>query len=378
MCAALAALPRAVSVGSAAGNKALPARPWHRGRKSLLLTHAPLANAGFQDLHTNTSSGSRATLIASRSIAETRETLYKMHDPPLTASLPEVNDAERDLFELVTELVDTQHAAGNVERKTVVRVAGGWVRDKLMGKLSDDVDLTVDQGDGVEFAEALRGLAVRWQEEGKKTETLGTGSPEKKSGEGSKNAISSKIGVVKANPDQSKHLQTATMRLFNLELDLNQLRAETYSEQSRIPEIKVGTPLEDAQRRDFTVNSLFYNIASGLVEDHTGGLQDIKEKRLRTPLPAMTTFRKTLCESCGQCDSGVLGIHLKTWAAVRHQFLVLTAFFQLPHQDIKTDHSTADAALSSTSTRTSLPARVRWTSSRASSARFRVSELASS
>jgi tRNA nucleotidyltransferase (CCA-adding enzyme) len=31
-----------------------------------------------------------------------------------------------------------------------------------------------------------------------------------------------------------------------------------------------GTPLQDAERRDFTINSLFYNIDTEQVEDCTG------------------------------------------------------------------------------------------------------------
>jgi tRNA nucleotidyltransferase/poly(A) polymerase len=35
------------------------------------------------------------------------------------------------------------------------------------------------------------------------------------------------------------------------------------------PCLQFGTPEQDAQRRDFTINSLFYNINSGVVEDFT-------------------------------------------------------------------------------------------------------------
>ncbi|MBW2477866.1 MAG: polynucleotide adenylyltransferase PcnB [Deltaproteobacteria bacterium] len=42
-----------------------------------------------------------------------------------------------------------------------------------------------------------------------------------------------------------------------------------------------GTPREDAFRRDFTVNALFYNIANFEVIDHVGGLADLKARRLR-------------------------------------------------------------------------------------------------
>lgn len=39
---------------------------------------------------------------------------------------------------------------------------------------------------------------------------------------------------------------------------------------SRIPDASFGTAEEDALRRDFTLNSLFYNVNSGEVEDMTG------------------------------------------------------------------------------------------------------------
>ncbi|MDX2493640.1 MAG: polynucleotide adenylyltransferase PcnB [Desulfuromusa sp.] len=42
-----------------------------------------------------------------------------------------------------------------------------------------------------------------------------------------------------------------------------------------------GSPGEDAARRDFTINALFYNIADCSVIDYQGGLQDLEEKRLR-------------------------------------------------------------------------------------------------
>ena len=72
------------------------------------------------------------------------------------------------------------------------------------------------------------------------------------------------MAVIKSNPDQSKHLQTARMKVGELELDLVNLRSETYAD-SRIPEIAIGTPEQDALRRDLTINSLFYNINTGQV-----------------------------------------------------------------------------------------------------------------
>lgn len=42
-----------------------------------------------------------------------------------------------------------------------------------------------------------------------------------------------------------------------------------------------GTPAEDAFRRDFTINSLFYDIADFSLIDYTGGLQDLVDRKLR-------------------------------------------------------------------------------------------------
>ncbi len=42
-----------------------------------------------------------------------------------------------------------------------------------------------------------------------------------------------------------------------------------------------GTPREDAFRRDFTINALFYNIEDFSIIDYVGGLRDLSEKRIR-------------------------------------------------------------------------------------------------
>ena len=92
---------------------------------------------------------------------------------------------------------------------------------------------------------------------------------------------------IAANPAQSKHLETATMRLFgNLDVDFVHLRGtEVYEAHSRIPTSCIGTPIQDARRRDFTINALFYNLQTRQVEDWTGrGWQDLQAGRIVTPL----------------------------------------------------------------------------------------------
>ncbi|KAJ9101726.1 hypothetical protein QFC21_003065 [Naganishia friedmannii] len=153
------------------------------------------------------------------------------------------------------------------------RIAGGWVRDKLLGLPSSDLDITLSTCAGYPFAVAFT----------KYLTTLPLDPP----------IPIRSIGKVNANPDQSKHLETATTSIMGLECDFVQLRSEVYADGSRIPsEIRIGTPEEDALRRDITINTLFYNVHTRLIEDHTQlGLSDMANKLVRTPLDPLQTFR---------------------------------------------------------------------------------------
>ncbi|GAA5824217.1 hypothetical protein JCM10212_002912 [Sporobolomyces blumeae] len=107
-----------------------------------------------------------------------------------------------------------------------------------------------------------------------------------------------RLTKIEAKPEQSKHLETATARVCDLSVDWVQQRGqEVYNPSSRIPTVAFGTPLEDAERRDLTINALFYNLRTRLIEDQTGkGLSDLglvpgHPKRIRTPLEPFQTFR---------------------------------------------------------------------------------------
>ncbi|KAH9385513.1 uncharacterized protein NEMAJ01_0409 [Nematocida major] len=148
----------------------------------------------------------------------------------------------------------------------VYRVAGGWVRDRLMGIASHDVDITIDRSSGAVFAKGF----MQYLHE--KSESVRG------------------YYAMAANPEKSKHLETASLQYKGLLVDFVALRTEEYTD-TRIPAVRTGTPQEDANRRDITINSLFYNINTGEVEDLTGkGLDDIKNKKIRTPLDPMVTF----------------------------------------------------------------------------------------
>ncbi|WP_221810489.1 polynucleotide adenylyltransferase PcnB [Enterobacillus tribolii] len=53
-----------------------------------------------------------------------------------------------------------------------------------------------------------------------------------------------------------------------------------------------GSIEEDAQRRDFTINSLYYSVADFTVRDYTGGLQDLREGRIRLIGDPETRYRE--------------------------------------------------------------------------------------
>ncbi|KAF7306511.1 tRNA nucleotidyltransferase [Mycena indigotica] len=151
---------------------------------------------------------------------------------------------------------------------TSCRIAGGWVRDKLLGMESDDIDIALSDMMGDVFASHLREFAQ------------------------TKNVEAGEIAVLNPNPEQSKHLQTARLPIFGIVVDLVNLRSEEYAADSRIPtSIAFGTPVQDALRRDITINALFYNIHSREVEDCTEkGIPDLKNGFIRTPLPPRQTF----------------------------------------------------------------------------------------
>jgi tRNA nucleotidyltransferase/poly(A) polymerase len=183
-----------------------------------------------------------------------------------------LSNQEKQLFDILINTV--KFASLN----TVVRVAGGWVRDKLLHLHSHDIDIALNDMTGHEFAQHVNAYLA------------------------SKGSKVSTIGVIQVNPSQSKHLETATVKIYltpsedgsseseSVWVDFVNLRTESY-ENTRIPVIRFGTPMEDSFRRDFTINSMFYNISENVIEDFTGfGLEDLQHRILRTPMDPSVTF----------------------------------------------------------------------------------------
>lgn len=118
---------------------------------------------------------------------------------------------------------------------------GGIVRDKLLGRESFDIDITYI-GNAIEYC--------------------------------------SKFGkVIQENPD----FGTVRVLVDGKEVDFASTRAEKYHKKGHLPVItKIGCPLkQDVLRRDFTINAMAMNTATGEIIDYTGGQEDLKNKVLR-------------------------------------------------------------------------------------------------
>ncbi|KAG8627867.1 hypothetical protein KVT40_003740 [Elsinoe batatas] len=221
----------------------------------------------------------------------------------LDLQLTEVEETLRTLLLDVAEFIrtspvkhDSQVAlpAQLANEQTVLRFTGGWVRDKLLGVDSHDIDVAINNMTGEQFGLQMKdylerpGNAEKYGLEG----VAKTDSQSNKAGVNGKSKLVGGLHKIEANPEKSKHLETITTRILGLDIDLVNLRKETYTDDSRNPQIEFGTPEEDALRRDATINAMFYNLNTRKIEDLTGrGFDDMAARIIRTPLEPYQTFK---------------------------------------------------------------------------------------
>lgn len=225
--------------------------------------------------------------------------------PPTELQLTEVEATFKSLLLDVAKHIDQSPASENFEGQVslpaelakqplVLRWTGGWVRDKLLGVPSHDIDVAINKMTGYQFGLRMKEyLEIPGNLEKYGLDAVAQNDKQsQKAGATDKSKTVGGLHKIEANPEKSKHLETTTVRILGLDVDFVNLRKETYSDDSRNPQMEFGTPEEDALRRDATVNAMFYNVNTGEIEDFTNrGHEDMRKKLIRTPLEPYQTFK---------------------------------------------------------------------------------------
>lgn len=136
-------------------------------------------------------------------------------------------------------------------------VVGGWVRDKLLGRNSKDIDILC-VGDALTLATAL---SEKWH------------------------------GINKVNI--FKTFGTAQLTYQDMDIEFVGARKESYNSDSRKPLVSAGTLQDDILRRDLTINAIAISIMPndfGTMIDLCNGYKDLQEQYLQTPLDPDITF----------------------------------------------------------------------------------------
>ena len=137
-------------------------------------------------------------------------------------------------------------------------IIGGFVRDHLLGRTQKkDIDI-VALGSGIELAQAVQ----------KKLQGAST------------------VQIFKT-------YGTAMIHWNDMDIEFVGARKESYTADSRNPEVEPGSLEDDQNRRDFTINALAISLNSqnfGAFIDPFNGLEDLKNKILRTPLDPNITY----------------------------------------------------------------------------------------
>jgi len=148
----------------------------------------------------------------------------------------------KDLFARQPHWPDVQSVVQKLNRaEFTAYVAGGAVRDLLLGQKAKDFDVATDA----------------------KPEDV-----EK---------------IFKKTINVGRLFGTTIVPFENHQIEITTFRKDGAYKDGRHPEaVEFSAPEEDAKRRDFTVNALFYDLANDRVIDYVGGLADLERKVLRT------------------------------------------------------------------------------------------------
>lgn len=167
--------------------------------------------------------------------------------------MQDIDPKHKKVFDVISQ------AGAAVEQP--VYVVGGYVRDFYLKRIEDKSNLDIDfvtLGSGVNLAKKV-------------AEKLNT-----------------------QNLSVFKQFGTAHIKYDQMDLEFVGARKESYRRNSRKPVVENGSLRDDQLRRDFTINALSWSLNKGTtygeLKDPFNGIQDLKNKLIRTPVDPLQTF----------------------------------------------------------------------------------------
>ena len=162
-----------------------------------------------------------------------------------------VNAGEARLFNRLKDLRDD----AGLNNQIAMRVFGEWVRDKILGKDNDTLAI------------AIRGMTNR-------EFTADT-------------SIDSYAQI--AGSEDLAHFDTVRSNISGKTVDFVSLKPDP-CEDVNIADYNKPAPYNEAMFTDLTINSLFFNLETGELEDYCNGREDLTNMLLRTPVDPKKTF----------------------------------------------------------------------------------------
>lgn len=142
------------------------------------------------------------------------------------------------------------------QEKNEVYAVGGYVRDIVLNRERNDLDILVI-GSGTEFAKKVADvLSIK-------------------------------------NVSYYKNFGTAHFNFEGMNIEFVGARKESYDRNTRKPIVENGSFTDDISRRDFTINTLAISLSKnnfGKLIDTYSGLDDLQNQLIKTPLDPVKTF----------------------------------------------------------------------------------------
>lgn len=174
-----------------------------------------------------------------------------------------------------------------IQLDTEAYVIGGFVRDRLLGRSTKDIDI-VCQDDGVALAREF-----------------------------------SRLTGLESGLKQYSRYGVAMIQYEDYEIEFVGARKESYSRDSRKPEVEKGSLEDDQLRRDFTINALAFSLntwENPEIIDPFNGIQDLEDKIIRTPTDPDKTFSDDplrMMRAIRFATQLRFDIHPETWKSIQ-------------------------------------------------------------